>query len=116
MNAPAPAPVSQPVRSLIPPRRPGVNRPVVSGDEPPPPSYEQAAQVPAYVPPPGHPNHHESNPTTSRQVPRSSASTGNGPSAVGRGRRPGASVPPNRRPAVASGAAANRSDRDCIVM
>ncbi|KAL7931765.1 hypothetical protein V8C35DRAFT_323582 [Trichoderma chlorosporum] len=109
--------VSQQVRPLVPPRRQGVNRPVDSSDEPPPPSYEQAAQVPAYVPPPGHPNHHESSPA-SRQVSQSSVNTGNGPSAVPRGRRPGPGPGPQatvgRRAAVPTSAA--RSDRDCVVM
>ncbi|KAL7926356.1 hypothetical protein ACQKWADRAFT_138564 [Trichoderma austrokoningii] len=110
-SLPPRGPAQQTVRPLVPPLRPGVNRPV-SSDEPPPPSYEQAAQVPAYVPPPGHPNHHESSPAASRQASR----TSNGPSAAGRGRRPGASVPASRRPAVASGGSSSRSDRDCIVM
>lgn len=34
-----------------------VNRPVDGADEAPPPSYEQAANGPAYVPPPGSPHH-----------------------------------------------------------
>lgn len=110
-SLPPRGPASQTVRPLVPPVRPGVNRPV-SSDEPPPPSYEQAAQVPAYVPPPGHPNHHQSSPETSRQTSR----TSNGPAAAARGRRPGASVPASRRPAVASGGSSGRSDRDCIVM
>ncbi|KAL7943719.1 hypothetical protein V8C42DRAFT_328256 [Trichoderma barbatum] len=107
--------VSQQVRPLVPPRRQGVSRPADNSDEPPPPSYEQAAQVPAYVPPPGHPNHHESSPA-SRQASRSSASTGNGPSTATRGRRPGPSVPAGRRPAVPPGAASSKFDRDCVVM
>ncbi|UKZ81796.1 hypothetical protein TrVFT333_009569 [Trichoderma virens FT-333] len=115
-SLPNSGPVSQQVRPLVPPRRPGVNRPADHSDEPPPPSYEQAAQVPAYLPPPGHPNHHESSPA-SRQVSRSSVSTGSGPPAAGRGRRPGASVPAgNRRAAVPPATASNRSDRDCVVM
>ncbi|PTB40195.1 hypothetical protein M441DRAFT_59006 [Trichoderma asperellum CBS 433.97] len=112
-SLPARAPTSQTVRPLVPPPRPGVNRPV-SSDEPPPPSYEQAAQVPAYVPPPGHPNHHESSPTASRQASRTSNGVGS-PAPV-RGRRTNASVPANRRPAVASGGSSSKSDRDCIVM
>ncbi|KAL7794266.1 hypothetical protein V8C37DRAFT_73899 [Trichoderma ceciliae] len=115
-SLPAQGSVSQPVRPLVPPRRQGVNRPVDNSDEPPPPSYEQAAQVPAYVPPPGHPNHHESNPVSPRQAPRSSAGVSTGPSAAVRGRRPGAPVPAGRRPAVPSGAVSSRSDRDCVVM
>lgn len=107
------APVSQQVRPLVPPRRPGVNRPPDNSDEPPPPSYEQAAQVPAYLPPPGHPNHPESSPVASRQASRSSASTG--PPAAVRARRPGAPVPAGRRAAVPAGAATNK-DRDCILM
>lgn len=112
-SLPPRAPAPQTVRPLVPPLRPGVNRPV-SSDELPPPSYEQAAQVPAYVPPLGHPNHHESNPVASRQASRTS--NGAGPPASVRGRRPGASVPASRRPAVASGGSSSRSDRDCIVM
>lgn len=109
------APVSQQVRPLVPPRRPGVNRPADNSDEPPPPSYEQAAQVPAYLPPPGHPNHPESSPVASRQASRSSASTGP-PAAAVRARRPGAPVPAARRAAVPAGAVSNKSDRDCVVM
>ncbi|KAL6901177.1 hypothetical protein GGI43DRAFT_370191 [Trichoderma evansii] len=112
-SLPARAPASQTVRPLVPPLRPGVNRPV-STDEPPPPSYEQAAQVPAYVPPRGHPNHHESSPLASEQTSRTS--NGVVPPAAARGRRPGPSVPANRRPAVASGGSSSKSDKDCIVM
>lgn len=117
-SVPARAPASQTVRPLVPPLRPGVNRPV-SSDEPPPPSYEQAAQVPAYVPPRGHPNHHESSPfetspAASRQASRTS--NGVGTPAATRGRRPGPSVPANRRSAVASAGSSSKSDRDCIVM
>ncbi|KAK5992033.1 Ubiquitin carboxyl-terminal hydrolase MIY1 [Cladobotryum mycophilum] len=104
------APIQQ-VRSLVPPRRPGVNRPANSEDEPPPPSYEQAAQVPAYVPPLGHPTHPGSSTATSRA---GVAPTGPG----GRGQRPpGVPAGGRRQPVSASGSGSqNRGDRDCVVM
>ncbi|OAQ69793.1 hypothetical protein VFPPC_02374 [Pochonia chlamydosporia 170] len=60
----------QQVRSLIPPRRPGVTRRAESNGDDAPPSYEQAAQDPAYVPPMGHPSHSQSSSTLARQSSR----------------------------------------------
>lgn len=113
-----PSATQQQVRPLVPPRRPGVTRPAANGEEPPPPTYEQAAQVPAYVPPPGHPNHPSSNPEA---VVRANSNVGPG----GRGQRPlGAATGGGRRPPPMSlGVPSNssmgshhRGDRECIVM
>ncbi|KAK7536520.1 hypothetical protein IWX49DRAFT_260043 [Phyllosticta citricarpa] len=59
------------IRPLIPPRRTGpqqaqtTHRPADDGDEPPPPTYEQAQNSPVYNPPSGLPNP-PSNPATAR--------------------------------------------------
>lgn len=50
------APVSQTVRSLIPPRNPPVSRAADEGLDDAPPSYEQAAKQAPYVPTPGQPS------------------------------------------------------------
>lgn len=49
-----PRPQTQEVRPLVPPRRPGVHRPPDAGEEAPP-SYEQSANDPTYVPTQGQP-------------------------------------------------------------
>ncbi|EFY95165.1 DUF544 domain protein [Metarhizium robertsii] len=63
------APVQQQVvRPLVPPRRPGVTRRAESNGDDAPPSYEQAAQAAAYIPPVGHPSHSQSSTALSRQT------------------------------------------------
>ncbi|EFY85441.1 DUF455 domain protein [Metarhizium acridum CQMa 102] len=62
------ASVQQVVRPLVPPRRPGVTRRAESNGDDAPPSYEQAAQDAAYIPPVGHPSHSQSSTTLSRQT------------------------------------------------
>lgn len=54
---PQPSENPQQIRPLVPPRRQGVTRRAESEAEDAPPSYEQAAQDPAFVPPAGHPSH-----------------------------------------------------------
>ncbi|PHH89305.1 hypothetical protein CDD83_6317 [Cordyceps sp. RAO-2017] len=112
-------PRQQQVRPLIPPRRPGVNRRPDSSGEEAPPSYEQASQVPAFVPPSGHPNHPGSSPMASRQTSRTSlGGPGVGGSQVpGRPLRP-IGPPGGRKRAVSPGVALGGQgrDRECVVM
>ncbi|KAK1991865.1 hypothetical protein LX36DRAFT_325307 [Colletotrichum falcatum] len=104
------------VRPLVPPmtpaRRQGVNRPADEGIEDAPPTYEQAQAAAKYEPPPGHPHHHASSPTTGRYA------NGAGPSfplspprpmvGGGRGRIMG--------PGGVVGSSQGSRERDCIVM
>ncbi|KAG5998229.1 hypothetical protein E4U52_001131 [Claviceps spartinae] len=88
----------------VPPRRPGVTRPAEAeshGRDAPPPSYEQAAQDPAYVPPTGHAN-------ASRQ---NAVAGGPGPSSV-QGGMSSFGQPFQRQAAGAGGG----RERDCVVM
>lgn len=87
-NRPA-RPVTQTVRSLLPPRTPANNnnRPPEEGLDDAPPSYEQAAGQAPYVPPAGHPSHPASSP-------RAAAGPGLG---QGRGQGQGAASPPAGR-------------------
>ncbi|CAM1510598.1 Fc.00g009330.m01.CDS01 [Cosmosporella sp. VM-42] len=105
-----PRPAQQVIRPLIPPRRPPVNRAPDEGVDDAPPTYEQAAQDAAYVPPAGHPSHPASSPTVSRQSTRTSISAG--PSG------PRQQVQTGRRPvnAAAIGIGSQSKERDCIVM
>ncbi|KAK2037293.1 hypothetical protein LZ31DRAFT_180936 [Colletotrichum somersetense] len=104
------------VRPLVPPiastRRQGVNRPADEGLDDAPPTYEQAQAAAKYEPPPGHPHHHASSPTTGRY------GNGAGPSfplsaprpmvGGGRGRVMG--------PGGVVGSSQGGRERDCIVM
>ena len=107
-SSPRQRPAQQVVRPLVPPRRQPVNRAPDDGVDDAPPTYEQAAQDAAYVPPPGHPSHATSSPVT-RQT---STSTGPaGPRQQGRGR------PVDPAAVLNSGGGNVQSrDRDCIVM
>jgi hypothetical protein len=56
VSSSGPRPISEAGRPAIPPRRTGQGRGRTDeGEEPPPPTYEQAATRPAFVPPAGHP-------------------------------------------------------------
>lgn len=79
-----------PVRSLVPPR---THRPAEAGDgdEPPPPTYEQASQSTPYTPPTGHPSHPGAAPTAPRRAsgqPPMVAGPSTPSGAAGRGRYP----------------------------
>lgn len=107
---------TQQVRPLVPPRRAGVSRRADGAGADAPPSYEQAAQDPAFVPPAGHPSHAGSNQGASRA---SSGTDGQGPPrpprpagpSGGRGRpvNPAAPLWPTR------GRGRGR-ERECVVM
>lgn len=108
---------TQQVRPLVPPRRAGVNRRAEVGGGDAPPSYEQAAHDPAFVPPAGHPSHAGSNQGSDQgsdqATPRTSGGANNqgpqrplrpaGPSA------PGAALGP-------TGGGAYTRERECVVM
>jgi ubiquitin carboxyl-terminal hydrolase MINDY-1/2 len=125
-------PPAQTVRSLIPPRVPATNRAPDDGVDDAPPSYEQAAKQPSYVPPAGHPSHPSSAPVADGGPPATGTNTsgapqgllasgpppatgrrypvqgyGPGPSPSGQRLRPG--VPPAQM-------AGSTKDRDCVVM
>ncbi|KAG5980648.1 hypothetical protein E4U55_003808 [Claviceps digitariae] len=92
----------QTVRPLVPAGRPGVTRHAESNGEDAPPSYEQAAQDPAYVPPMGHANNSQSSMATPSHM---SGMSGSGP----------ISQPP-RRQAVSHGGTGGGRDRECVLM
>jgi ubiquitin carboxyl-terminal hydrolase MINDY-1/2 len=112
----APRPLSQSGRPAIPPRRAGqgrgVHRPAGDGDgEIPPPTYEDAASAPPFLPPSGHP----ANP----QAPLPGQT---GPQRPGMA-PPGGYRPPPGQPGMGRGygrgdmMAGGRDDRDrCIIM
>ncbi|GAB0134526.1 hypothetical protein EsDP_00002893 [Epichloe bromicola] len=112
------APQQQVVRPLVPRRRPGVTRRAESnGEDAPPPSYEQAAQDPAYVPPAGHPNHSQSSIATSTHTTGvSGPGLGNAQSTQStHGQRTWMNQPP-RRQHVNNGATGGGRDRNCVAM
>jgi hypothetical protein len=95
--APAPVPASQPImqrnRPLVPPRQ-ATNRPTQAGEEPPPPTYEQAHKDRRFVPPRDHPAspHAPVNQNTGRRhsaYMENANSTGTRPPANSRNSRPG---------------------------
>ncbi|KAG6027655.1 hypothetical protein E4U40_001438 [Claviceps sp. LM458 group G5] len=91
----------------VPPRRPGVSRSAEAesnGRDVPPPSYEQAAQDPAYVPPTGHAN----------ASTRNAVAGGPGPSNVLGGMS--SFGQPFRRQAAGAGGTGGGRERDCVVM
>ncbi|KAG6237881.1 hypothetical protein E4U25_002222 [Claviceps purpurea] len=91
----------------VPPRRPGVSRPAEAesnGRDAPPPSYEQAAQQQAYVPPTGHVNASAQN----------AVAGGPGPSSVQSGMS--SFGQPFRRQAAGAGGTGGGRERDCVVM
>ncbi|KAK1961182.1 hypothetical protein LY78DRAFT_662335 [Colletotrichum sublineola] len=104
------------VRPLVPPtppvRRQGVNRPADEGLDDAPPTYEQAQAAAKYEPPPGHPHHHASSPTTGRHGNGAGPSFPLSPSRPmvggGRGRIMG--------PGGVVGSSQGGRERDCIVM
>ncbi|KAK1974242.1 hypothetical protein LZ30DRAFT_608511 [Colletotrichum cereale] len=104
------------VRPLVPPmvpaRRQGVNRPADEGLDDAPPTYEQAQAAAKYEPPPGHPHHHASSPTTGRHGNGAGPSFPLSPSRPmvggGRGRIMG--------PGGVVGGSQGGRERDCIVM
>lgn len=106
-NDPRPRPTHQVIRPMIPPRTQPVNRP--AGGDDAPPSYEQAAQDAAYVPPPGHPSHATSPTSPSRPTPGSSGQRQPG-------QVPGRRPPVNPAAVLGNGGNAQSKDRDCIVM
>ncbi|KAG0647829.1 Deubiquitinating enzyme MIY1 [Hyphodiscus hymeniophilus] len=85
------------VRPAIPPRQSGPNaggQPIdpEAGVDAPPPSYEQAANQAAYMPPANHPAHPNAPPNTQRRMSAysaTSAAIGNSPVGVGRANRRG---------------------------
>lgn len=114
-------PQQQVVRPLVPRHRPGVTRRAESnGEDAPPPSYEQAAQDPAYVPPAGHPNHSQSSIATSTHTTGvSGPGLGNAQSTQStqstHGQRTWMNQPPRRRH-VNNGATGGGRDRNCVAM
>ncbi|KAG5954428.1 hypothetical protein E4U58_007623 [Claviceps cyperi] len=91
----------------VPPRRPGVTRPAEAesnGRDVPPPSYEQAAQDPAYVPPTGHANASRQDAVTGGL---GSSSVQSGMSSFGQ---------PFRRQAAGAGGTGGGRERACVVM
>ncbi|KAK2612032.1 hypothetical protein QQS21_001997 [Conoideocrella luteorostrata] len=109
------APQQQQVRSLVPPRRPGVVRRAESGGDDAPPSYEQAAQDPAYVPPVGHPNHSQSSLATSTHT---TGISGQGISNVqsASSQRPLTDQQFRRQPVGQANTSSGGRDRDCVIM
>lgn len=98
----------------VPPLRPGVNRrPEGSGEEAPP-SYEQAAKAPAYVPPAGHGTHAGSS--------NQAASDGVDGQGVARPQRPapsggrGRPVSPGAALGSTSGGGRSGRERECVLM
>ncbi|KAG6009456.1 hypothetical protein E4U21_002371 [Claviceps maximensis] len=94
------------IRPLVPAGRlagrQGVTRRPESNAEDAPPSYEQAAQDPAYVPPMGHANHSQSSMATPTHM---SGTSG-----------PGLISQPPRRQAVSNGSTGGGRDRECVLM
>lgn len=99
---PRPRPNPQVIRPMIPPRTQAVNRPAEEGGDDAPPTYEQAAQDVAYVPPVGHPNHAASSSDIRRTTSglRQQTSARRTPMAANNGGNP----------------QGRDRDRDCIVM
>lgn len=124
-------PAIPPRRSAAPvqPQRPQQADPE-AGTDAPPPSYEQAANQAAYVPPANHPAHSSSSPnsaaTTGRRTSYNTSNAQNfqGASPGGRGRGRGQTLIeqiPGRRATVAGqgggqGQQVESRDRDCCVM
>lgn len=109
----------QQVRPLVPPRtRPGVTRRADSAGDDAPPSYEQAAQDPAYMPPPGHPSHSQSSNAASRQTsitsetPISHVASAQSQRMQMPMNQPG----PRRQPVSQGSVGGGGRDRDCVVM
>ncbi|KAF4622749.1 hypothetical protein G7Y89_g14278 [Cudoniella acicularis] len=113
------------VRPSIPPRR--SNAPPQASDpeggiDTPPPSYEQAANQAAYVPPANHPSHPTASPTSGRRMSAYTESALQRPNQQlpGRGRRVTTSGPTllDQVPSRTSNPPVNASskDKDCIVM
>lgn len=135
-----PNPQTQTVRSLIPPRGGiAVNRPADDGEDEAPPSYEQAAKAPAYVPPTDDGGAGAATAATGAQRRTSAAASAQRPYMLAPGSGPGgrqgstASFPgsyPGGRPAgtptgqrvpgrqgiPVDAARTDGRDRDCIVM
>ncbi|KAH8657105.1 hypothetical protein BGZ60DRAFT_384412 [Tricladium varicosporioides] len=130
-----PAGRGQEIRPLIPPRHSNQPVPVPApvpaprqdpeaGIDAPPPSYEQAANQAAYVPPANHPSHPSSSPTVARRMSAySEVSAGRGGHAASpvTGRRRATGTGPtllDQYPTRASnpGVTAPNRDRDCMVM
>jgi hypothetical protein len=100
-------------RPAIPPRRQGQaaqGTAQAQAENDAPPSYEQAAAVPAYEPPMGHPNHESASHDIARQATRSSVTSRGGPS----------SRPPPGWEAANRGATSVRAgqsrDKECVLM
>lgn len=98
------APQSQTVRSLIPPRGgTAVNRAADEGEDEAPPSYEQAAKAPAYVPPAGNGNGNGGASSASaitgapRRTSSAAAASAQGPSMLAPGPAPGQPGTPGPR-------------------
>lgn len=105
----------QQVRPLVPPRRPGVTRRADPNEQDAPPSYEQAAQDPAYVPSMGHPNRSQISTADSTSTARmSDAGSNSGQSGQHTlGQRQSMNQPYRRQP-VSQGSGSR--ERDCVVM
>jgi hypothetical protein len=123
---------AQELRPAIPPRRtgPGVGGTPIdpeAGVDAPPPSYEQAANQAAYVPPTNHPSHPSANPSGRRMSAYSANSaafqgqvlSGPQPGRVSRrGTGPTFDQIPvaNRRNTVQQGQVEQQREKDCVVM
>jgi hypothetical protein len=104
--SPQPQTQSQTIRPLIPPRRQAVNRTTESGEDAPPPSYEQAAHDTRVNPTTGRPN-------AGADRPQSQANPG-----IPSGYRPAARPNPVIQPPVGSTHYDRERERvrDCVVM
>ncbi|KAG6019853.1 hypothetical protein E4U41_003056 [Claviceps citrina] len=117
-----PVPQQQIVRPLVPPRRRGVHRAAEANEGDAPPSYEQAAQDPAFVPPMGHATHSQSSLAVSTHNAAAAAAAA---AAVGGSDRPTSTDQARRRQALGYGGTGGGSgggsgsggrQRDCVVM
>lgn len=109
-QTPQQPPQQQQVRPLVPPRRPGVSRRAESAGEDAPPSYEQAAQDPAYVPPVIQPTYSQSTPSVASPVQNVPRQQGMGQTSMGHRRQGLTQVS-----SVQSSGSHGR-DRECVVM
>jgi hypothetical protein len=122
--------LAQELRPAIPPRRtgPGVGGTPIdpeAGVDAPPPSYEQAANQAAYVPPTNHPSHPSASPNPGRRMSAYSANSASyqGPPAGRASRRGTGSTlidqipsPGQRRNTVQQGQAQQEREKDCVIM
>lgn len=112
----------QQVRPLVPPRRTGTGGRATGSRDEAPPSYEQAAHSPAYVPPVGHPSHADSGRTLSANARGTSLDIGRQGRSGLRSAQPATQASGRRRPASpgskpgSAGAGNQGKERECLVM